>query len=723
MTASEAEASEATPSASAPTDGGGGGSAAHGPAASSSVATRISGPTIAPLPFVAFADEGATGADGELTPEEAKSKILAVLETLLKMGEIEVEHRQKMEGMMQKLHADQDPGLAMLRDLIYLAGRYDVPIGWYTRKPGGAQVFSVAEEGETLYPFQRSTEQIWPALPGPINQCPSGRTCPVTPASVRAFCDGDTGLALDESRSCAAAKAHGCPLWFARTKEFTAADAKKLGKIFTGLTDVIAGAGIKKHGHRYNLYFSSDRTRLHGYVMPSKFSGATAHVHRIDHEITPENLAATSIRVRTTESVEQPHVHYFVVDLPHALGELIPLLDHVPAVAIGDYIQATYGSAAGMMHFRAFEAAAKPIDISQMPTYQLKGVQVFMPGRWNGDEYTAADIDELAQNAELLRDRVKPMLKLGHSNDLVLKEGLPAVGWATRVYTQDGVLLADFDQVPKLIYDLVQKGGYKRVSAEIFTNYQDTEPETGKRRSYGKVLRGVALLGGDTPAVDTLQDVALLYSFGRPPAAGQTVKTYTITTAGGGSMSQNEPTRTPPAAPASASEADRKIAALMEQNRKLQEQMRQNEIANFTDRAKREGRILPAQESELTGILMDAYRATDAMGDEGLKAFTAAGGKDLPTRIKLFVDSLKPQVILDELGRSPAATSEGVLPGTTPAAPAQAAGATATFTDPKNRSYPIAGSDLHQKVRDLQKANPGMSYADAMTKAGRQSAS
>ncbi len=67
-------------------------------------------------------------------------------------------------------------------------------------------------------------------------------------------------------------------------------------------------------------------------------------------------------------------------------------------------------------------------------------------------------------------------------------------------------LIAAVKDVPRAIYEVVRNRGYKRVSSEIYPNYKD-----GTGSEHGPVLRAVAFLGGDIPAVDSLADIAALY--------------------------------------------------------------------------------------------------------------------------------------------------------------------------------------------------------------------
>ena len=61
--------------------------------------------------------------------------------------------------------------------------------------------------------------------------------------------------------------------------------------------------------------------------------------------------------------------------------------------------------------------------------------------------------------------------------------------------------MANFLKVPKKIYDVIKAGAYKHISSEIYLDYPKV----------GKVLRAVALLGADIPAVKGLDGVEALY--------------------------------------------------------------------------------------------------------------------------------------------------------------------------------------------------------------------
>ncbi len=144
-------------------------------------------------------------------------------------------------------------------------------------------------------------------------------------------------------------------------------------------------------------------------------------------------------------------------------------------------------------------------------TYELKDVEVFGKGTWKGNKITDKDLDDIVNNTNEIIDKLKPKVKLGHGDkqDLLRKTGLPAGGWITKLKRAGDKILVNIKEVPKVLYQLIKNGAYKRISSEILVGY--TEPSTKKK--YNKVLSAIAFLGADLPAVTNLKDIAALYDF------------------------------------------------------------------------------------------------------------------------------------------------------------------------------------------------------------------
>lgn len=138
-----------------------------------------------------------------------------------------------------------------------------------------------------------------------------------------------------------------------------------------------------------------------------------------------------------------------------------------------------------------------------LPAHSFEA-EIFSAGTWNGEKYTEAHLRELVANFERLRGEIKPPLKFGHDRGQTLtgqRDGDPALGWVERLRINGGKLIATFSGVPDVVMQAVRAGRYRCVSAEIWVNLR-----RGKRR-LGNVLKAVALLGADLPAVTNLQDL------------------------------------------------------------------------------------------------------------------------------------------------------------------------------------------------------------------------
>lgn len=137
----------------------------------------------------------------------------------------------------------------------------------------------------------------------------------------------------------------------------------------------------------------------------------------------------------------------------------------------------------------------------------IQGVEIFSVGKWNGDEYSEADLDEMVRAFNDTQETSKPALKLGHDDDqkILQNDGFPAAGWVGRLYRQGQKLLADFIDIPEKIYQLIERKAYRNVSSEIYW-----EADVNGQK-YGRMLAGVALLGADMPAVSNLSDMLAMY--------------------------------------------------------------------------------------------------------------------------------------------------------------------------------------------------------------------
>ena len=144
-----------------------------------------------------------------------------------------------------------------------------------------------------------------------------------------------------------------------------------------------------------------------------------------------------------------------------------------------------------------------------MKTKTIDNWEIFSAGTWNGNTYTVKDIDEIVESFEPTKSFLKPFLKLGHDakQKLLQKDGFPSAGWITELKRVGKKLIAKVEGIPDKIYNLISTRAYGRVSSEIYKN------ATIKGIKYKRALKAVALLGGDTPAVGSLNDFIDLYIF------------------------------------------------------------------------------------------------------------------------------------------------------------------------------------------------------------------
>lgn len=139
--------------------------------------------------------------------------------------------------------------------------------------------------------------------------------------------------------------------------------------------------------------------------------------------------------------------------------------------------------------------AGRAAEKRKMMSYaQIDGVEIFSSGKHNGDPYTEADLDEMVRAFAGLD--FTPPLKAGHVED---KKGMPALGWVKNLRRAGTKLLADFTDLPDLVYDAIKNKRYNTVSSEVYWNLE----RGGKK--FNRALKAVALLGAEIPAVAGLK--------------------------------------------------------------------------------------------------------------------------------------------------------------------------------------------------------------------------
>lgn len=149
--------------------------------------------------------------------------------------------------------------------------------------------------------------------------------------------------------------------------------------------------------------------------------------------------------------------------------------------------------------------------------HTVEGVEIFAAGTWTDSqgqerEWTESDLDKLLKNFKTdSKDNPLP-LKVGHTDDtfnarIADELGIPGslltgddgngaarLGRIVNVRKEGSTILADFEDVPNVLTEMIKAGLYNAVSVEIDMP-DDDDPH----------LTGIAILGAELPAIDSLK--------------------------------------------------------------------------------------------------------------------------------------------------------------------------------------------------------------------------
>lgn len=181
-------------------------------------------------------------------------------------------------------------------------------------------------------------------------------------------------------------------------------------------------------------------------------------------------------------------------------------LKFVPYTQRGSLLFDTYQHAKSIVRWNE---SSPLISYAAEPGFTIYGVEIFKVGKWNGDEYTIKDLDDIVESFDKVGYNVP--VKLGHSDAI----GEPAYGWVSAIRRDGDKLIADFKNVPQKIYDAIKERAYDAVSCEIFWNLE----RDGK--TFPRALKAVALLGSETPAVSGLAPLRTVTSLPAVSAHGR----------------------------------------------------------------------------------------------------------------------------------------------------------------------------------------------------------
>lgn len=141
----------------------------------------------------------------------------------------------------------------------------------------------------------------------------------------------------------------------------------------------------------------------------------------------------------------------------------------------------------------------------------VNGVEIFSTGTWSGNRtvtVTENDLHEMVNSFNDLTTQVpgfRPFLKLGHTEMQKFfggESGAPSLGFVSKIWVEGQKVLANFSNVPDALVDLMGQGRYNSVSVEFLPRVQFDGS------SFKNVLRAVALLGAEWPAVKGLKELS-----------------------------------------------------------------------------------------------------------------------------------------------------------------------------------------------------------------------
>lgn len=145
-------------------------------------------------------------------------------------------------------------------------------------------------------------------------------------------------------------------------------------------------------------------------------------------------------------------------------------------------------------------------------TGEIPEMEIFRPGTHNGEPFEEKDLQQIADNFHALKGEVRPKLKITHREHQNTLAGLMSYGDVVDVFLKqvaDGSkrLFANVANVPKQVIDWIRDRRFPERSIEL---YNKIKLGTSKdEKIYRNVLKNIALLGSDMPAVTGMEPVKL----------------------------------------------------------------------------------------------------------------------------------------------------------------------------------------------------------------------
>lgn len=314
--------------------------------------------------------------------------------------------------------------------------------------------------------------------------------------------------------------------------------------------------------------------------------------------------------------------------------------------------------------------------------------EIFAVGKWNGLNFTKEDLQGIADTFNELSSIHKVPLKFGHNSKQPMTDGQPSLGWVSDVWVSGNKLMAKFSQVPEIVMNAIRKGLYKRVSIELDRKVKH------KSKFFENILSGVALLGADIPAVNTLEDLNAFMSRSEI-TGGEHVSFSAIT----GNIQEGQNMSDVKELEAKLAEAEAKAAKFAANAEKAEAELQAKVDADQREaETARKNRIEFNREAVIE-VLEDAVKSN---------SITPAQ-RDLYTKtLQVNDDIAMEHIIVQDVKELVGAMDKNDF------------SSSAKNSDPTDQAEGSADEQLVEKINDIRDENPDMDFSTAMEKAMRK---
>lgn len=150
------------------------------------------------------------------------------------------------------------------------------------------------------------------------------------------------------------------------------------------------------------------------------------------------------------------------------------------------------------------EPVSQNVDIPEM--------EIFRTGTHNGEPFDNKDLEQIAENFDILKGEVRPKLKITHEKNQTTLAGKASYGDVVSVTFRkmadgSGKLFAALANVPKQVADWIKERRFPERSIELYGKLKLGTKTDDK--IYRNVLKAIALLGSEMPAVSGMAPIQM----------------------------------------------------------------------------------------------------------------------------------------------------------------------------------------------------------------------